>query len=126
MNIWSGSKYVLGAALTNPTHIAVRKGNLAKDMPIVDKNGKTWPNAEYAYKAYKTGNLNQDIAIMTHIIRAKLEQYPWLIKGIEGAGGVAWLETCWHQTGARFSRWEGKGRDSAFIRALIAAYEEVI
>ncbi len=41
---------------------------------------------------------------------------------------MAWLEQCWHRTGARtasFARWEGIGRDSAYLRSLIRASEIV-
>ena len=123
MNIWSGSNDWLCAALTNPTHISLRKGKIKHDYPLADKNGKTWRNAEIVYKHLKTGDLDKDIAVMTRIIRAKLAQYPELKKGIAERGGVAWLKQCSHHTGARFSRWEGDGEDSAFIRALIAAYQ---
>lgn len=40
MNISSRSTDPLLAALTNPTELAVRKGNLARSYPVVDKTGR--------------------------------------------------------------------------------------
>jgi hypothetical protein len=59
---------------------------------------------------------------MVRIIAAKLTQHPELLRGIRERGGVAWLERCCHVVGVRNSRWEGEGRESRFIRCLIAAY----
>jgi len=120
-NIWSGANDPVCAALTNPTNLAVAKGKLQADLPVVDTNGKTWPNAETAYKAFRTGDLTKDIEIMARIIKQKLLQYPILMETIEERGGVAWLASCYHITG-RIDRWIGYGEESAFIRALIKGY----
>lgn len=125
-NIWSGSNDGLSAALTNCTEIAFRKGKLKNHYPIVDKNGVVLPDSEAAYKKYKTGDLNKDMAIMTRIIAAKLKQYPRLVKHIAKRGGTEWLESCSHIVGVKNSRWEGVGIESNFISCLIAAYEIVI
>lgn len=120
-NIYSGSNDWLCAALTNPTHVSLRKGKVKQDYPIVDKLGKQWKNAEFAYKHFKTGELEKDIEIMAKIIRVKFSQYPELKNNIINRGGINWLKQCSHHTGAQFSRWEGNGEKSAFIRALIKA-----
>ncbi len=123
MNISSRSNDPLLAALTNPTELAKRKGNLRRSYPVVDTTGKRWPDSKAAYKAFKTGDTSRDERVMVRIIAAKLEQHPELVAGIGARGGVAYLERCDHLDGVRGSRWEGRGRDSRFIRCLIAAFE---
>ncbi len=113
------------AALTNPTELAKRKGNLRRSYPVVDITGKRWPDSEAAYKAFKTGDTPRDERVMVRIIAVKLEQHPELVTGIVERGGVALLERCDHLVGVRGSRWEGRGRESRFIRCLIAAFEGV-
>ena len=125
MNISSRATDPLLAALTNPTELAKRKGKLAHAYPVIDKNGKRWPDSEAAYKAFKTGDTPHDEQVMVRIIAAKLRQHPELVEGVKERGGVAFLERCTHLVGVRHSRWEGYGRESRFIRCLIAAYEEV-
>lgn len=122
LNIYSGSSDGLAAALTNPTELSFRKRKIVNHYPVTDKTGRVWADAEAAYKAYKTGNLNRDKAIMTRIIVCKLQQHPRLTRTITKRGGVAWLETCSHIVGVRNSRWEGKGKASNFIACLIDAY----
>ena len=123
MNISSRSSEPLLAALTNPTELAKRKGNVRRSYPVVDTTGRCWPDAEAAYKAFKTGDTPRDERVMMRIIAAKLEQHPELIAGIVERGGVAFLERCHHLVGVRGSRWEGRGRESRFIRCLIKAFE---
>lgn len=126
MNISSRSTNPLLAALTNPTELAVRKGNLKRSYPVTDKTGRVWSDSEAAYKAFKTGDTPRDERVMVRIITAKLEQHPCLVEEIRGRGGVAFLEQRNHLVGVRGSRWEGKGRDSRFIRCLTAAFETVL
>jgi len=126
VNISSRSTDPLLAALTNPTELAIRKGNLTRSYPVVDKTGKCWPDSEAAYKAFKTGDTPRDERVMMRIVAAKLEQHPELLERVRERGGVAFLERCDHLVGVRGSRWEGKGRDSRFIRCLIAAFERVV
>ena len=125
MNISSRATDPLLAALTNPTELARRKGKLAHAYPVIDKNGNRWPDSEAAYKAFKTGDTPHDEWVMVRIIIAKLRQHPELVTGISGRGGVTFLERCDHLVGVKNSRWEGRGRESRFIRCLIAAYEGV-
>ena len=125
MNISSRSTDPLLAALTNPTELARRKGRLARSYPVMDKTGRVWPDSEAAYKAFKTGDTPCDERVMVRVIAAKLQQHPDFLKGIKERGGVAFLERCTHLVGVRNSRWEGYGRESRFIRCLIAAYEAV-
>ena len=125
MNISSRSTDPFLAALTNPTERARRKGRLARSYPVVDKTGKVWPDSEAAYKAFKTGDTPHDERVMVRIIAAKLQQHHELVTRISGRGGVTFLERCDHLVGVKNSRWEGRGRESRFIRCLIAAYEGV-
>ena len=63
---------------------------------------------------------------MVRIIALKLKQHPELVEGITARGGVAYLERCDHLVGVKGSRWEGRGKESRFIRCLIAAFETVL
>jgi hypothetical protein len=126
MNITSNAKDPFLAALTNPTELAKRKGNLKRSYPVVDKNGRRWADSEAAYKAFKIGDTLRDERIMERIIAAKLTQHPELAQGIKERGGVAWLYRCSHVVGVRNSRWEGEGKDSRFIRCLVKAFKEVM
>ena len=146
VNIYSGSKSSLGAALTNPTELSKFKGNIQNSYPVSFRDNPSRPkdtsgpekyfqdkpagepflSAEDAYQHFKkTTPVDQRQQLMTEIISAKLEQHPKLTQAIEKQGGTAWLETCEHTTAAR-GFWEGKGRDSPFIAALIDAYEQVM
>jgi hypothetical protein len=124
INIWSGQKG-LGGALTNPTTLSFRKGNVKYQYPVVFWDVK-YPDAEAAYKNHKICNLEQDMTLMTKIIKAKLEQYPKLAEAITKNGGVLWLQECRHIVGVKGSRWEGEGRCSNFIVCLINAYEALL
>jgi hypothetical protein len=125
VNISSRATDPFLAALTNPTELARRKGHLDRAYPVVDKTGKCWPDSEAAYQAFKTGDTARDERVMVRVIAAKLQQHSELVDGIEERGGVAFLERCTHLIGVRNNRWEGRGRESRFIRCLIAAYEDV-
>ena len=121
INIWSGSNNRLGAALTNPTELAFRKGKLKNHYPVEFRN-ELFPDAEAAFKKFKVGEIKADIRLMAVIIGVKLEQHPRLFNAIRENGGLDWLRECSHIVGVRGSRWEGKGLDSNFILALTMAY----
>ena len=129
-NIWSGNKdWPLGAALTNCTCLAHKKGNIKNQYPVVFQ-GVTWEDAEQAYISLSRrcrDDVDRD-RLMVDIIAAKLKQHPQLKTLVDRYGGVAFLERCEHTTYAqseRFRKWEGVGRESRFLRNLIAAYEAV-
>lgn len=46
MNISSRAIDPFLAALTNPTEIARRRGNLSRSYAVVDKTGRVWPDSE--------------------------------------------------------------------------------
>lgn len=118
MNVWSGSKGI-GGALTNMTELAFRKGSIVNHYPV-EYEGVVYPDAEAAYQKLKTQPRHLDL--MARIIATKLRQHPRLFDEIMARGGVAWLETCEHRTWARSQSaqwWEGKGRESPMIQALI-------
>ncbi len=131
MNIFSGSRDGdgLAATLTNPTVLSWRKGTIKQAYPV-HFAGCEWPDAETAYltlaretSAWSRGSLDD---LMADIIAAKFAQHPELAAQVQELGGVAFLETCKHLTGAksqRFRAWEGFDRNSRFIRNLIAAFE---
>jgi len=125
MNIYSGSSEGngLAAALTNPTELAFRKGKLQQKYPVT-VDGRTFMDAEAAYKAAKRDLTFRELqSLMVRVLVAKLQQHRRLWQAIAKQGGVEWLETCSHSVNG--GRWEGVGRKSAFIRCLIAAYEEL-
>jgi hypothetical protein len=131
MNIFSGSRdgNGLAAALTNPTGISLRKGTIRQTYPVVIY-GKEFIDAETAFFALcKQSRATTDTEVdqvMLDIIVAKFQQHPRLLAKVSELGGVQFLEGCRHFTNAkteRFTKWEGYGRESRFIRNLIAAYE---
>lgn len=124
INIWSGCDDWLGAALTNMTELAFKKGKLDQHYPITSIDGIQYRDAEQAYKYYRKGKLPYDAVVMQRIIERKLRQYPELVDEIEARGGAEWLLKCSHITG-RADRWTGRGKDSLFIRTLTTAYMEV-
>lgn len=149
VNIGSRSSDPLGAAMTNPTVKAKELGKIQGDYPVSFRDnaavtaGKYGPetyaqdkpagvpfvSAEQAYQHYKTTvPLGEPrIQLMAEIIQAKLEQHPKLFTAIIQRGGVEWLENCTHYvTSSRDNYWEGKGKESPFIRALIEGYSRVL
>ncbi len=115
----------LGGALTNPTALAKRKGNVQHDYSVTLR-GRTFSDAEAAFHTLCTDeSFARQEAICAEIVEAKLRQHPRLRTAIAARGGLAWLECCSHFTRARtpgFQRWEGAGRESAFLRAVMAGY----
>jgi hypothetical protein len=149
VNIGSRSSDPLGAAMTNPTVKAKELGKIQGEYPVSFRDnaavtaGKYGPetytqdkpagvpfvSAEQAYQHYKTTvPLGEPrIQLIAEIIQAKLEQHPKLFAAITQRGGVEWLENCTHYvTSARDNYWEGKGKESPFIRALIEGYSRVL
>ena len=149
VNIGSRSSDPLGAAMTNPTVKAKELGKIQGEYPVSFRDnaavtaGKYGPetyaqdkpagipfvSAEQAYQHYKTTvPLGEPrIQLMTEIIQAKLEQHPKLFAAITQRGGVEWLENCTHYvTSTRDNYWEGKGKESPFIHALIEGYSKVL
>ena len=60
---------------------------------------------------------------MVDILKAKLEQHPELIEGINKRGGLAYIKESTHNvTGDKF--WESKGQNK-FIEALADAYQSI-
>jgi hypothetical protein len=124
LNIFSG-EHGLGGALTNPTELARQKGCIQQQYPVVFR-GRRFPDAETAYHVLKETTPEANDALMVYIIAAKLLQNEALLTAITRRGGTPFLETCSHLTGARSEgsqSWEGVGRQSRFIRNLIAGYE---
>ena len=123
INIYSGEKG-LGAALTNPTELARKKGSILESYPI-EYAARRWPDVESAYHALKTADAAQNDELMIELIDAKLRQHPSLKLEIKNRGGEAFLRSCSHLTGAKSESaisWEGYGLKSRFIRNLVAGY----
>jgi hypothetical protein len=128
INIFSGAEG-LGGALTNPTELARRKGNLSKMYPV-SFGGRHWPDVETAYLTLAQGTSAADArdTLMQELIAAKFRQNPDLRIEVERCGGAEWLATCSHFTNARtegFQKWEGSGLESRFIRNLVAGFNLV-
>jgi len=111
----------LRGALTNPTELARRKGNIRKSYPVKFA-GRRYKDAETAYKTLKPAYKNAEhYALMVEIMTAKLEQYPALVKALTRKGGSAWIMSCTHQPKPSADRWTTKGKNW-FIKALNEAY----
>lgn len=131
INIWSGSRDILGAALTFPTQLSYKKGNIPIPLPLLyqSKEWKDTPtlyqDAETVYKIWKAKCKDWDEieALYTDIAVEKFGQYPFLFNQIIEKGGDAWLKQCSHQV-VNNDRWEGKGTNSRFIRCLLKAFSE--
>lgn len=125
MNIYSGTNDgPLAAALTNPTELARKRGRLLRSYPV-RYAGRDWPDAEAVYLTLKVTTEDAD-KLMIEVITAKFTQHPELLSQVAALGGVAFLERCRHIVNAKTAHmraWEGFGRNSRFIRNLIAAYE---
>ena len=125
INIFSGAKDWLGAALTNPTGLAVQKGMLPKGYPVLFA-GKRYPDTETAYHALAGADPVQRDTLMAELICAKLMQHPALLSEVLARGGREFLAACSHWTGAKSAgaqAWEGDGEDSRFIRNLLRGFD---
>ena len=118
-NIWSGSRML--AVLTAPTELARRKGNLKNSYPVM-LDWQEYPDVETAYQRNKPITLEEREELMIRLLLIRFQLYPAIGEAVKDSGGVAWLEQCEHVVTGNV-RWEGKGKDSRFIRCLITAYE---
>ncbi|HLO85465.1 MAG TPA: hypothetical protein VK203_10745 [Nostocaceae cyanobacterium] len=127
INIWSGSRDMLGlgAALTNPTEISFRKGNIQHHYPVTF-NGVTYVDLEAAFQANRYYVDYRDEWLMKVLMIEKLGRNEKLFNAIAENGGVEWLKHCSHivPTASRHD-WEGYGLNSRFIKCLALAYEIV-
>ncbi|MGK7944571.1 MAG: hypothetical protein AB4058_08885, partial [Microcystaceae cyanobacterium] len=125
------------------TELARRQGNISQSYPVsfrgnpatpaFNATGVNYPakpagvpffDAEQAYKHFKESvPPDQREALMSEIIMAKLTQHPHLRQAITKNGGVKWLEQCEHTVIGNIF-WEGKGKGSGFVRALMIGYEQ--
>lgn len=128
VNIFSGEKGLAGA-LTNPTEMARRKGNITQRYPV-SVNNKEYVDVETAYQQLKVaGDHKFNDELMANLISQKFLTHTRLMDAVTAKGGVSFLEACSHFTGARsesFRSWEGQGRESRFIRNLIWGYEKAL
>lgn len=149
INIFSGSKDVLGRALTNPTHVnpknafavSSKRGGLGQFAKSLDKgidyNGKHYQDVEEAYFATRKtpGATKENKALIQDIIKQKLLQHPELIKAIDERGGEEFLNKSFHSykaadTESTIKRvtngpsWTTDSGD-AFMNALRGAYKNI-
>lgn len=117
----------LGGALTNPTELSRKKGNISRKYTLVYE-GREYPDLESAYLLCSEGKSPEEKdTMMVEMIAMKFQQHPELYQEVKDKGGAEWLKTCGHFTGAkteRFKSWEGLGLDSRFIRNLVKGFEE--
>lgn len=130
INIGSGSTDAngLGAALSNMTELAVRKGTLTRGY-LVEYSGMRWSDVEAAYQALKQHSAEateHNDRLMAKIISAKFQQHDRILRAVGQRGGTAWLKCCSHFVEAKSPQgqaWEGRGEQSRFIRNLIVGFE---
>ena len=131
INISSGSTDAngLGAALSNMTELACRKGTLTRSYPV-EYSGIIWLDAEAAYQALKEHSAEateHNDRLMSKIISAKFKQHDRILRAVAQRGGAAWIKRCSHFVEAKSPQgqaWEGRGTQSRFIRNLLAGFEE--
>jgi hypothetical protein len=120
----------LAAALTNPTELAKKKGNLTESYPI-NYNGKTYVDVEAAYQELKNKSEAQtkptkedsgNYKLMVELLEAKLTQHPRLVRDILNEGGTEFLLNATHQPTTKNTVWETGGQNW-FMSALIDAYD---
>ncbi len=131
INISSGSTDAngLGAALSNMTELACRKGTLTRSYPV-EYSGIIWLDAEAAYQALKEHSAEateHNDRLMSKIISAKFKQHERILRAVAQRGGAAWIKRCSHFVEAKSPQvqaWEGRGTQSRFIRNLLAGFED--
>ena len=118
----------LGGALTNPTELSKKKGNIEQDYSITYKD-KDYISVEAAYQANKVDETktkpnkseSANYNLMVELITEKLRTYPKLVNAITKLGGLEYLAKAVHQPTKQNTVWETGGKDW-FIDALKEAY----
>jgi len=122
----------LGAALTNPTELSKKKGNIENSYPIEYK-GITYSDVEEAYQALKDPSEefrkpmqkdSNNFKLMVNLIVRKLQRYPQLTDAISSEGGVKFIQASTHNPTKKKSIWETNG-GNWFLDALSQAYTYV-
>lgn len=128
----------LGAALTNMTELAKRKGNIAQSYRVyyqwLNKEGEAeeqnFEDVEEAFQELKDKSeantkpsidKSKNYKLMVNLITAKLEQHPRLVSEITKQGGSAWILSSTHQPTTKNTVWETGGQNW-FIKSLNDAY----
>lgn len=116
---------------------ALSTNNMPKNYAnFKDKTGKEWDSVISAYREFKLPDntpeqQEKNLAIMTRILVARFQYNPDLITQIKQRGGVTWLEECcYHRDFSDanyelFKIWQGYGKNSRYIQALINAFLQV-
>jgi len=139
----------LRAALTNPTNNILKTakggstssldaGRITKPLPVVIDR-KIFPSAEHAYfyiseKLKLDSGSQEALDAMAGIIAEKFRQHPKLaarlqkIAGEAGMSPVDWIFAQSHFTGKEPitdpAGWTGEGKNSRFLQALAAGYQQ--
>lgn len=116
-------------------------GQYGVENHVQKPEGVAYASAEHAFNHQKQLYPSADeYKLMVEVLQAKLEQHPRLTEAIAKRGGTEWLENCTavattggtptthcltNITNAQDKRWEGKGKESAFIQALSEAYSNI-
>jgi len=97
-----------------------------KQYPV-DLRYRRFPDAWSAYLDSRRQDCSVDMGAMIQILTAKFHQYPELLKGIDDRGGVDWLRHaeffCFSSDAAELRLWYGKGEQSPYVKAIVAAYD---
>jgi hypothetical protein len=113
-------------------------GQYGVETHLHKPEGVAYASAEHAFNHQKQLHpLADEYKLMVEVLQAKLSQHPRLCSAIANRGGTEWLENCTvvattpltsttHYLTAQDKQWEGKGKKSAFIRALCCAYTNVV
>ncbi|NJN07482.1 MAG: ribonuclease HI family protein [Richelia sp. RM1_1_1] len=135
----------LGAVLSNATDFAKKSGKLENDYQVsINGNpeaqagkygleshdfkpaGIPYNSAEHAYVHQSQVNPDKDpYKVMVEVLQAKIEQHPRLAKTITKKGGIDYLENA-QIINEQDKQWEGKGKESKFVRALAEAYTNIV
>ena len=123
----------LGGALTNPTELSKRNGNIEYSYPITYK-GVPYEDVEKAYQTLKDPaeefrkplkRDSENYKLMVNLIVTKLRAYPQLVEYIKEEGGSEWILESTHNPKNNRSVWETNGANW-FIEALNDAFNYVV
>ncbi|PMB40462.1 hypothetical protein CEN40_22205 [Fischerella thermalis CCMEE 5205] len=149
INLSSRSPDPLGGVLTSTTVKAKQIGTTDKEYPVSFRDNKAMPAGNYGPETYTESKLEGQpflsaeqtfyayketlplgeprVQLMAEILQTRFEQYPELMEAVTQRGGVEWLKQCSYLVSSGTKNfWEGKGLESAYIRALTQGYTKAL
>jgi hypothetical protein len=129
---------------SNGSAFAKKLTNAGNNVAVKFRN-VVFRNAEHAYQTWKSGefdkeafeskafkpkgskktNFTSNYGLMVSILKAKLEQHPDLMQGINERGGLSYINASTHDVYGKDKFWETKSGKNKFIEALAKAYKEL-